>query len=238
MNILIFGRKYTGKSTVALYLARRIQKQTNGYKILIFDPKWTFRSVEHTDDISVFESKLDDPKLTELAFQPGSEEPDSIKKDADNEIIMRDFTEFYHAMGMTELLRNPPERPLIVVIDEAMNLKGHPLLHRMMRLATKGTLYLLLACHRPVEIEPVLRAQGDEFIFFTQFEMRDLEVTEEMIGPEVAQLSSQLPDHHLIQYKVKGRNFEVWDDPTLWYDEVGDISKPKEETEDVLTNIT
>jgi hypothetical protein len=234
MNIFIFGRKYTGKSTVALYLARRIQKQTHGYKILVFDPKWTFRSVRGTDDISEFESLLDDPKLQEIAFRPGSEEPDSTKKDADNETLTRDFTDFYHAIGMTELLRNPPERPLIIVLDEAMNLKGHPLLHRMMRLATKGKLYLIMACHRPVEIEPTLRAQGDEFYFFNQFEIRDIETTEEMVGPEVAELTTTLPDHHLVQYKVNGRTFEKWERPEAWYD---DISEPIEEKDGILNSI-
>ena len=231
MNIFIFGRKYTGKSTVALYLARRIQKNTGAYQLLIFDPKWTFKNVKGADDINEFETLLGDKEYSEIAFRPGLEEPDSTKKDADNEIVMRDFTDFYHAIGMSEMLRYPPERPIVLLIDEAMHLKGHPLLHRMMRLATEGKLYLILACHRPVEIEPTMRAQGDEFLFFYQNEIRDLETTEEMMGSEVAEITEHLPKHHLLQYKVNGRTFEKWEHPEAWYI---DIKKPREEDRDVI----
>jgi hypothetical protein len=235
MNIFVYGRKYQGKSTLALFLARRIQTNAHGYKVLIFDPKWCFRNVPHSDDVNMFESMLDNKEISEVAYRPGSEEPDATKKDADNEIVMRDFTDFYHAIGMTELLRNPPERPMVIVIDEAMNLKGHPLLQRMMRLATKGKLYLIMACHRPVEIEPTLRAQGDEFYFFNQFEVRDLEVTEEMVGPEVAEITSHLPDHHVLQYKVQSRSYEIWAQPEAWYD---DISQPLEEENGIVNAIS
>src|SRR5271163_4433508 len=178
MNIFVIGRKYQGKTTLAIDLARRIRDRMNGYKVLVFEPKWTFRSVPHTEDIAEFSDMLDDPEIDEAMLYAGGNVSDDEAKDADAKMVRQDFTEFYNTSGMEGFLRNPPERPVVVVVDEAYYLQGngyvHPLLSRMMRLASEGKLYIIMAVHRPVDLDPAVRGKADEFFLFNEFEPGDL----------------------------------------------------------------
>ena len=220
MNIFVVGRKYQGKTTLGIFLADRIRRDEHAYKVLVFEPKWTFRSVPYTDSLEEFERMLDDDELSEaVMLHAGSgatidDEVDDVEK------VREDFTEFYKAAGIEGFLRNPPARPIVVLIDEAYYLTQdhpHPLLARMMRLATEKKLYIILLVHYPTQISRDLRTHVDRYFFFREFEMADLQMVQRLCGEECSEIVSRLPDHHVLMYDVHDRNFKVWSEPEAWF---------------------
>src|SRR5271170_7271345 len=108
-----------GKSTLALFIARRIQEKTHGHVIAIFDPKRTFNSVPHTSDFGEFEEFLESERDA-VSYQPltGS---DSDKKSADK--VTDEFSEFFDTLGIVYHLgvrENVPRKnlgPVILIVD-------------------------------------------------------------------------------------------------------------------------
>lgn len=231
MNIYCVGRKYHGKTTLAVFLARRIRAQKNGYKFVVFEPKWAaIRSLPSTENLEQFKEFYahdEFPDADGLVYLPAN----AFSED-DAEQVRDDFSAFCEALDMDALLRNPPERPFIVVIDEAYYLQGrgylHPWLGRMMRLATEKKLYIIQCAHRPVQLTPDIRGQADSFFWFFQSLPEDLEVIAELCDEETAEEVSRLPKHHVISYDVETRTREVWSDPGAWYT---DLSKPYDDQE-------
>ena len=237
MNVFIIGRKYEGKTTLGVFLARRVRDEKHGYKVIVFEPKWTLRSIPHTDDIHEFSDMLNDSELNEVTFYAGSGVAEDESKDADSKIVRQDFTDFYDRAGIESFLRNPPARPLVVVIDEAYYLQGngyvHPRLARMMRLASEGKLYIFMMVHRPIDLDPDVRGKADQFFFFNEFEPLDLKVIREMCGADCADTVARLPEHHVLSFKVRGREVKLWNHPELWYTDTSEEANVERDIESV-----
>jgi len=234
MNIAVEGQKYEGKSTLAFFLACRIKDRTGAYKIWIYDPKWAFknpaprcagrlRRVQFTDDIEAFQGMLHD-EGDAVAFRPRVN-----FQDQDSDSVWNDFYDFADAIQLERWLKNPPERPIILVVDEAYHLQDgknvHPVLAAANRLATAGKIFLIMAVHAPKEIAPMMRRQIDEFYLFRQNDPIDLDAITERCGPEVAEVVSSLAQHHVLKFQARNRAVEIWDVPDAWFCE---ISKPEE----------
>lgn len=226
MNITVEGQKYEGKTTLAFFLACRIQDSTRAHKIVIFDPKWAFkneefvcagkrRTVEHSESIEEFE-ELTHSKGTAVAFRPRI----SLTED-DEQSIAEDFTAFCEAIQLEHFLKNPPDEPIILLVDEAYHLQRgayvHPALSAANRLATQGKVYIIMAVHGPKEIAPLMRRQMDEFYFFRQNDPVDLDAINERCGEECAEIVSRLPLHHVVKFTSKDRKFTIWSHPEGWY---------------------
>lgn len=231
MNIGVEGQKYEGKTTLAFWLACRIRDRANTYKIMIFDPKWSFRNpyviahgqtrhVTWAEDSVEFEYQLTQP-ATAVAYRPAL----SLEED-DSELMWTEFSRFCEAINLEGILREPPARPVVLLIDEAYCLQNgknvHPALANAIRLATKGRVYIILAVHGPRELSPMIRRQLDEMYLFRQNDPTDLDYIRERCGPEAEKIVASLPQHHVLVYRSNARRFEVWSDPSLWRVEIGE----------------
>ena len=234
MIIAVEGRKYEGKTSLAFYLACKIRDERSAYKIMIFDPKWSFRNeyvpvlgksrrVQHAESIDDFEEMVDSPG-TAVSFWPEL----SMQRNT-HDTIYREFESFCGAIGLEELLRHPPMRPVIILVDEAELLREgkemHPCLSNAVWLATKGRLYLILAVHRPVQIAPDVRSQIDDFYFFRQDDPNDLAFIQERCGKAVADTVSTLPRHHFVHYSSEHREATLWNNPERWRIDIGEPSR-------------
>ena len=217
MNIFILGRKYEGKSTLAVHIGLAILKARHAYKLLIFDPKWQLRYFPHTHSIREFRYLLHVDKSQGVTFFAGA---GFDKGKDDTEEVRKDFSEFCEAVEMESHLRNPPERPLVVILDEVYYLtrgKVHPWLGRMIRLATEGKLYIILAGHRPQDLLPDVRGKGDEFFFFQETDYTELRIVAEIAGNDAAEKVKFLDAHHVLRYVVRSRVTEIWVNPDAWF---------------------
>lgn len=239
MNIATIGRKYEGKTTLAVFLACRIMDRTNSYKVWMFDPKWSVRNpaprvggktrkFEFTDDIGDFERILRSDGDAAI-FRPQI----SFDKD-DEESTWEDFLHFVEAIRLESLLKHPPERPIVIVVDEAYLLQEgravHPALAAANKLATEGKIYIIQAAHAPKEIAPKMRRELDELYLFRQDDPVDLDAIHERCGEQCAEIVSSLPLHHVLVFKSRSRSFEVWKHPEGWYSDIG--KTPRENAAD------
>jgi hypothetical protein len=234
MNIFILGRKYQGKSTLAIYLGREIRKKTHAYKLLVFDPKWQIRLFPHTTSIAQFKALLHDDEGEGITYFAGSE---FNEERDDAEQVRDDFSHFCQAINIESHLRRPPERPLILILDEIYYLtKGsvHPWLARIIRLATEGKIYVILAGHRPQDLHPDIRGKGDDFYFFVESDYTDLNVVSEIAGDNAKEIVEHLPRHHIYRYQVEGQKSEIWDEPEKWYSEISKESEKHDRSFDAI----
>lgn len=226
MNILVIGRRGEGKSTLSLFLARRIQNARNAHTIPIFDPKRTFNSVPHTADIGEFEELLE-TNSDAVAYQPYASTSDERKS---GDEVASEFSTFFDAIGIDYHfgLRDTASREnlgaVILIVDEAWFIQAgqsaHPKLERIVRLADSKNFYLIQAAHRPKDFATRIRAQVDEFYFFRQWLAEDLEIIREWCGEDVARIVETLPPHHVLRYDVATREFSLWNDPKAWYSDL------------------
>lgn len=227
-NLGIIGRRGEGKSTLALFIALRMQKTLRAHTIVIFDPKRTFKNVDHTNDLEVFDDLIEKPSASgAIAYQPYQRHSDSDETIG----IQEEFENFCDALGIEKHLGDerpsrPDLGPVILIVDEAWLLQGgsqiNPWMEQLVRLADLETFFLIQLAHRPGDFSPRVRAQLDELFIFRQFLPADLKVIEEMAGPEVASLVENLPSHHVIDFHVHSGKFENWNEPRNWFI---DISK-------------
>lgn len=226
MNIFVIGMRGQGKSTLGLFLARRIQQRTKGHVIGIFDPKRTFNSIPHTSEIGVFEAWLES-KCDAIAYQPYAR-PDSDRRSTDE--IAEEFTEFFDALGIDWHfgLKDRAQRqnmgPFVLLVDEAWFLQAgmsaHPKLEQIVRLADSENFFLIECAHRPKDFSTRIRAQADELYIFHQWLDEDLEIVRGWCGDEVARIVSTLPKHHVVRYEISSRTYQVWSHPEGWHSDI------------------
>lgn len=223
MNILVIGRRGNGKSTLSLFIGRRIQEKRSGHTIAIFDPKRTFNSVAHTSDLDEFEELLQQ-NSDAVSFQP-YRNPDLKNRSTDD--VSEQFNQFVDRLGIErhfgvmEGASRPDLGPVVVIADESWFLQAgqrvNPSLDDMVRLADEKNFFLIQTAHRPNDIAPKIRAQANELYLFRQWLDDDVQIIETWSSPEVAHIVSTLPKHHVVRYEVDAQKFELWNDPTGWY---------------------
>lgn len=225
MNIYVIGQRGMGKSTLALFLARRIQSAVHAHVIPVFDPKRTYNSIPHTSDLDAFNDFLENPPGNAVAYQPFSQNAALDSKTSDE--VYEAFTEFFdvlgieYHLGVREDASRPNLAPVALIVDEAWFLQSggtaHPRLQTLVRLADSEKFFLIQAAHRPTDFSPKVRAQADELYIFRQWLVDDLRVVAEWCGDDVAETVRNLPPHHVVKFVVSDRTWQVWNHPTGWY---------------------
>jgi hypothetical protein len=222
MNIAVMGRRGEGKSTLTLFLSKRIQERVGAHTVAIFDPKRSFKTVPHTSDIEEFEAAMETRGNWAVAYQPSgrNEEMESVE-------VSEQFDEFIEALGIEFHLGvrdNPPRnnlRPFVLVVDEAWLLQSRGTVNgslaNLVRLADSKNFYLIQVAHRPNDFGTATRAQVDELFLFRQWLESDLDIIAEWCGEEVAEKVAALPLHHLVRYEICSGKSEDWNKPSAWF---------------------
>jgi len=207
-----------GKSTLARYVAERLRERVHAHTILIFDPKRTFKSIPHTNDLDELDEMITDPKFIEVAYQPLG-----INTESESIEVSEEFDNFFsvigveHHLGFGERASRKNLGPIILFVDEAWLIKSNDNLSRLVRLADSKNFYLIQAAHRPTDFGNATRSQLDEVFLFRQGLADDLEIVEEWAGEEIAERVRTLPPFHVVRYEITTERFEVWDSPKDWY---------------------
>jgi hypothetical protein len=234
VNYGLVGRRGEGKTTLALYLGRRIRRQLEGHCTVFFDPKRSLRAIRSTSDYDELSEIMESGQIEEVAFVPpfafNSEEPPK-------HIVQESFVGFVQTLAIEEHLgsREPARENLsaiVIAIDEAWNLQDaremQPHLAGLVRLADKDKVFLIQATHRPAEFSTTYRAQVDVWFLFRQWLPADLDVIEESCGQEVREIVARLPRHHVVRYEVNSGSFAVWSDPAAWYSPISESESEHE----------
>lgn len=202
MLTVIIGRRKTGKSTLALSIAK-----TRHHTIIVFDPNNQFGNLPHIDNIDEFMENSDPGTMGRIV-------PTDVEADFD---------------ALAEALDGGSWKwgEYTLIVDEGSFLmspqKVNAALERYARTSPKDVA-VIVTTHRSKDINPLLRALATDTFIFNQQLRRDIEVIADTFGEEVAEESKTLGEYVVIHcWLDRGgvMESETWDNPAEWYIDIG-----------------
>lgn len=201
MNVLIYGTRKLGKSTLALAIA-----VTENERVVIFDPRGTFPIIQ-TYQISELSQRLQEHKSGTIQF--------SRVGPFDTDEVEEAFAEF------TRVLIH--EENISVIVDESHMLQGSNSLDANLdrwNRQSQSSVAVIQTTHRIVDAHPDSRYHADSVFFFYSYLPRELKTVSEGFGGDVAAQLPRLKQHQVLQwYRAPGGVpvWIVWSDPNEWY---------------------
>lgn len=214
MIISINGRRELGKSTLALFIARR--KATR----VIFDPRSQFKTsstILKNVDVDILYEALDTEK--EIIIHPETD-------------VMRNFARTCDTIKIW--LQDNPTEPLSFLIDEARFVDTpseiNESLDWILRCTPRKSVDTIFTSHRPADIAVNIRAIADFWIMFRITQQNDLKVIEERCGPQVRDMLPALKDNELILWNDSIGTWRQEKDRRKWFVPMSAQTKIKEGT--------
>jgi hypothetical protein len=196
------GRRELGKSTLALFMARRVGR------VIIVDPRHLYGLTadpvrDLPGDIQALEDQWTDRQEV-IVVQPSDNLPET----------MATLAEWLRAQ-LTD-----PRIKVAVILDEAALLDlaawGY-----LFRCAPRDRLVVILTAHRPKDIPTTVRALSDVWCLFRMTQEHDLEVVIERCGPDVARIVQTLRPYEFVAWDdARGREV-IYRDPSQWNTDMG-----------------
>lgn len=226
MNILVVGRRREGKSTLALYLAKRSHKA-----VIVFDPRGMF----HGEVVNSGEE-------LEAALQERQSHGWNRPEDETPIVYRYDGTDPDGAFDEMAAVLFPPQFTrggFALIVDEAAELQGPMQINPQLRRAVaqhpfEGDMRVTIiqTSHRLTEYHGKAKSLVDELYIFRTTNPRDLAMLLEYTGePQAEEEVKDLPKHHVFLFKFARQDdgvnqYEVWDDPTVWYSPIEGSESP------------
>jgi hypothetical protein len=219
---LILGRRELGKSTLALYIARKTPTR------IIFDPRAMF----HTSP-DIFRDDLF------LSGRAGVEENLELALDTRSEIIVAPP---YHVIetfnSMCEILarwvEENPREELTLIVDEARFVETtseiNPFFDWLLRCTLRSQVNIVFTAHRPADIAVDIRSIADFWIMFHTTQEHDLKVIAERCGSEVSEMVHELKPGEVVIWNDSRATFRKETDRVKWF---VPMTTPAAQTEEV-----
>lgn len=200
MHALIVGKRYQGKSTLALSVA-----MSNRGTVIVWDPNAQYRDLPHVRIDAI---------------------PGVIEKYGDIAIRVTrdDYQEAFHELG--ECLWD--FRDYCLLIDEASTLQTpqsiDPMLKRYVTRAP-ASVAIIQTAHRISDFNQASQAQATDLFFFRTTAARDLDRIEDEYGPGVRDSLPRLGPYELMHYwrdSKGGMEYASrWSAGEIWFIEIG-----------------
>lgn len=236
MNVLIMGRRGLGKTTLAEFIALKLNPNR-----VAFDPGDQYQDFAvRTSDLEVvrdeFERDWQDEPLSLSYIPPVGPDPAADQ--------VEPFWNSFANLLWEFTGRHEGGASYSLIIDEASELQSpayvNPWLMRFIRRAPRrergdvNPVETIQTFHRPQDLNGIVASQVDEFYIFKMTKERDLEVIAKEWGDEVAQAVKGLrspktnpPGRDVLKLDQETSKWEVITDPSTWY---VDIRRPVEKT--------
>lgn len=205
----LVGRRHTGKTTLADYLAARTTYR------LRFSPR---NSLPHYPD-DLFLTAFTGESLRFTADVKSITIVPELHVDESFERTMRAFKSWYLAHERELLTTN---KTVSVLVDEARfgGVKDSESFDWIIRCTDRETVHVLLTMHRPKDIHPDIRAIVDYWYVFFLNHPLDLEVLTNECGDAVATLAPKLLERQFVCYSVNTppgvRAYQLRKDAGTW----------------------
>ncbi len=203
MNVLIYGKRRQGKSTLALGLGLAFSR-----RVLIFDPNDQYPRIAQVDPRKWLTEtqELDKIYLGRVGPFDSSEIEDQF----------HDFADAIYQVSNVS-----------IIADEAHMLQGqgwiHPDVDRLNRRSPQSVSFIQTT-HRIVNAHPDSRYHADHVFFFRADLPREIKTISENFGPQVAEVVPTLGPHIVLHFwREKGGipHFATWENPSDWYIDLG-----------------
>lgn len=209
MITVIIGFTGQGKSTLALYLAKRCETR------VIFDPRGQFHTTSDIIPDSGGLYELLDERY-EIIVQPGRG---------------RDVQAVFDEMCgvIAEWIEDNPTARICVVVDEArlvgLDSKSVSLnFDWIVRSAREGSpIDVIITCHRPVDCSTNIRAISNRLVLFRVMLANDLGVIEEQCGEVVSIEVKNLLDRQFIVWNNSRQQWRKETNTNSWHLKISEV---------------
>lgn len=203
MIYLVFGRMRQGKSTLALFIARRCPTR------VIYDPRNQFHSsttvIRDVDENLAL--ALDEKP--EIIIKPGLEGEEQLETVSQ---MVLDWTE------------DNPDEKICFLVDEA-NMVGldsrpqekFPHFNWLLRSAGEDRINVVITSHRSVEVHPAIRSIANFVCMFRTTHPPDLKAIEDKCGYEFTEKLNTLTSEQVIIWDDNVGTYRLHSDRTFWY---------------------
>lgn len=203
MITLIIGFTGQGKSTLAYSVSMRSSTR------VIFDPRGQYHTTADvlTDARGLYDL-MDD--RYEIIVRPG--------RGAEVEACFDDVCRV-----VADWIEDNPHENICLLVDEGRlvgleSKSGSLHFDWILRSAREGSLIdVIITCHRPVDINPNIRAISNRIVLFRVMLPGDLDTIEEQTGPEVAAETRKLLDRQFITWNNSRQQWRKISDPASWF---------------------
>jgi len=188
MIYALIGRRELGKTTLAMYMARKFAKRA------VLDPRGMihYPTAErvHTaaEAAEAVAEMLDDPRVSEVIYHPTEDDLDLA------------FQQW--AAGLKAAALEFPDATWAIVIDEASFFDlNAPSFQWLLKCTPRDRVHVFITAHRPQDVPTRVRAITDHFLVFSIRQEHDLKAIRDR-NERFAHVVSQLD----------GRDFAHWND--------------------------
>lgn len=202
MITVIIGFTGQGKSTLASFVSRRSTTRA------IVDPRGQFHT---TDDILP-----DSEGLYELL----DDRYEIIIRAGRGTAVEENFDDTCKVIA--DWIEDNPHEQICILCDEGRLLglesKGVSLhFDWILRSAREGSnIDVVITCHRPVDVNPNIRAIANRLVFFRVMLPGDLDTIEEQCGPQVREEVKKLLDRQFITWNNSRQQYRKVTDSDSW----------------------
>jgi hypothetical protein len=216
VNSIVVGGREEGKSTLALYLAYCSHRA-----VFVFDPRGIFHGhIVH--DPEELEDAIQQQEYREgdaIVYRFDSIEPDAVESA---------FADMCSVLFPPQFTRGG----FALVVDESGELQGQNSIEPALRRAVaqhpttgEARVHIIQTSHRLAEFHGKVKTCLNDLYIFRTKNPRDHAALVDFTGePELVDVVSNLPKHHLVHYKfarqADGEQFDLWADPGVWYVEL------------------
>jgi hypothetical protein len=199
-QILIFGRRFQGKTTIALHLALQ---GTKGVAVYDINAQIARFPESTTSDLGVLDNWLDSSGHRVVVFRPQTD-------------VWSEFDFFAGSLWR--------KRGFCLFIDEASQLQTsghcHPWLDRFVRMASRQDVDIIQTMHRPRDAATLCRSLATDWYIFRTTQETDLEVIAEHCGSDIAEQVRNVGEgsHHAVHWDDAVARGEILTDPAAWFE--------------------
>jgi len=226
MNVLIMGRRGLGKTTLAEFIAMKLNPNR-----VAFDPGDQYQDfLVRTSDLQVvrdeFERDWKDEPLSLSYIPPVGPDPTADQ--------VEPFWNEFANLLWSFTGRHEGGASYSLIVDEASELQSptyvNPWLMRFIRRAPRrergdeNPIETIQTFHRPQDLNGIVASQVDEYYIFNMTKQRDLEVIAKEWGDEISEAVKNLrtpksdpPGRDVLRIDAETNEWEVISDPNLWY---------------------
>lgn len=207
MTVAVLGRREMGKTTFEMFLVRKFAK------VVALDPR--NQIPEGTDGVIC--------------------DPEDVAEMLDDfhRIVVRPTGNLQAATltlayQVTEYLRLNPDAELAIVLDEAGTIKDalkQDSWNWLFRTVNRKRVWIIMSAHRPVDIDPTVRALLDLIIVFRTTHEADVEALKDRCGRAFAEQARRLPEKVALMWDDtqadERKQVRLFSNPNEWFIPLG-----------------
>lgn len=207
MIYLLLGRRELGKTTLAIYMARKAPYQ------VIFDPRGlvpvtTGARVTTSGELATAALAMRDTvaPLREVIITP-REDVQAMFDQASG--IVKTWTEEFPNT----------DHALVFVVDEArfVDVRKSQAFGWVTRASPRDLFHVIVTAHRPIDLPTDLRAIADHWYLFRCVQEHDLDAIEERCGTRAMGVVSRLAAHEYLHWDDAMGTYTINRDPKSWH---------------------